>query len=124
MRHLAILALLASLATAAALLPDPASAGSTVSRSPRLLAFGGHLAGRHLGGRPRLGQPRVGFGGFARRGSSRSLLHRIAHALAFAYILYLAFSHGGISIIVWLLLIGLVVQLVRRRRAPRNTRAY
>jgi len=39
--------------------------------------------------------------------------------LVFAYLLHLFFSHGGISILIWLLVIGLMVHFVRRGRRRR-----
>ncbi len=122
MRHFVILAaLLVSL-----LVPAIAMGSSTVIRSapasgaPRLLAFRG---GFHLGGGG-FGRRGVGFGGFGRRSSSRGLLHRVARALAFAYLLHLFFSHGGLSILLWLLIIGLIVHFVRRRRRPGDRHSY
>lgn len=89
---------------------------ASVSSAPQLVAFRGfHL---HLGGGGAFGQHRVGFGGLGRRGS-RGVLRRVVHALAFAYFLHLFFSHGGLSLLLWLLVIGLVVHLFRRRRRRR-----
>lgn len=113
MRRLTILAVvLAGVVAPAAVLAGSASAART-SGTPRvaLVAF----RGLHLGGGG-LGRRGVGFGGSRRRGSSH-LLRRVAHALAFAYLLHLFFSHGGLSILFWLLIIGLVVHLLRRRRS-------
>ncbi len=111
MRRLTILgALLLSVLAPAAVLQSSASAKSApVSSAPQLLAFRGF----HLGGGG-FGRRRFGSGGFGRRGSSHVLRH-IAHALVFAYLLHLFFSHGGISILIWLLVIGLIVHFVRRR---------
>jgi hypothetical protein len=53
------------------------------------------------------------------RGRSRGLFSRIARALAFAYVLHLLFSHGGLSILVWIGLIALIVSFARRRRRRR-----
>ncbi len=112
MRRLVILAaLLVSVLVPAAALGSSTSSASSgsapVSSAPQLLAFRGHFGGFHLGG-----------GGFGRRGSSH-VLRRVAHALVFAYILHLFFSHGGLSILIWLLVIGLVVHFVRRGRRRR-----
>jgi hypothetical protein len=88
---------------------------------PILLARGGgHFGGSRLGG-SRFGR---GFGSGRRSifGSSRSrrgLLHRIARALALAYIAHLLFSHGGLSILLWIVVIALVVMLWRWRRRRR-----
>ncbi len=113
MRRLAIVAaLVTTLVT-----PAVALGGSAPSRGRssalKLVAFRGfHL---HLGGGGGFGRRRVGFGGLGRRGS-RGVLRRVVHALAFAYLLHLLFSHGGLSLLLWLLVIGLVVHLMRRRR--------
>jgi len=123
MRRLVILgALLLSVLAPAAALQSPAMAASVPRASaPELLAFRGfHLGGGgfHLGG-ARLARHRFGSGGLGRRGSSH-FVRRVAHAVAFAYLLHLFFSHGGVSILIWLLIIGLVVHFVgrgRRRRA-------
>lgn len=94
-----------------------AAAGSTsVATSPQLLAFRG---GFHFGGGGGFGRRHSLFGGFGRRGSSH-VFRRVVHALAFAYLLHLFFSHGGLSILLWLLVIGLVVHLLRRRRSRRQ----
>ncbi len=108
------------------LVPNLAGASSVTVRSaraagaPELLAFRG---GFHLGGGG-FGRRSFGSGGFGRRSSSRSLLHRVARALAFAYLLHLFFSHGGLSILLWLLIIGLIVHFVRRRRRPQDRYSY
>lgn len=115
MRRLAILAaLIVTVVTpAVALGGSLAGGGPSVSSAPELVAFRGfHL---HLGGGGGFGRRRVGFGGLGRRGS-RGFLRRAVHALAFAYLLHLFFSHGGLSFLLWLLVIGLVVHLLRRRR--------
>ena len=109
MRRTAILAavVMSLVAPAVALYSAPPGART----APELVAFRGfHLhSGGGFGGR------RSGFGGFGRRGS-RGFLRRAVHALAFAYLLHLFFSHGGLSLLLWLLVIGLVVHLLRRRR--------
>ncbi|MEO8969128.1 MAG: hypothetical protein ABI355_15930 [Solirubrobacteraceae bacterium] len=107
---------LAISAPAVALYGSAPGAPASVSSAPRLVAFRGfHL---HLGGGEAFGRHRVGFGGFGRRGS-HGVLRRVVHALAFAYLLHLFFSHGGLSFLLWLLVIGLVVHLFRRRRRRR-----
>jgi hypothetical protein len=118
MRRLAVLsALLVTVLGSAPVFPGSAAAGSRpVARAPQLLAFRGF----HLGGAGGLGRRHVGFGGFGRRGSSHGL-RRVAHALAFAYLLHLFFSHGGLSILLWLLVIGLIVHFFRRRSRRRYT---
>lgn len=115
MKRFAIVAALvmAISAPAVALYGSAQSGRASVSSSPQLVAFRGfHL---HVGGGGAFGRHRVGFGAFGRRGS-HGLLRRVVHALAFAYLLHLFFSHGGLSLLLWLLVIGLVVHLFRRRR--------
>lgn len=113
MRRLAILAalIMTVVTPAVALEGSVAGRGPSVSSAPELVAFRGF----HFGGGGGFGRRRVGFGGVGRRGSSR-VLRRVVHALAFAYLLHLLFSHGGLSVLLWLLAIGLVVHLLRRRR--------
>jgi hypothetical protein len=125
MRRVAILtALLASLLAPAVALQSSALTGSPPApNAPRLLAFRGHIGGFRLGGGG-FRRRSVGFGGFGRRNRSPGLLRRIARALAFAYLLHLFFSHGGLSILLWLLIIGLVVYFIRRRRRPRGQYSY
>jgi len=120
-----------------ALLAVPASAGasSAVSTGPAVGTASSDLALRFGGGGGGIGR-RGFFGGSSRsrggglfggrrrglfggRGRSRGLFSRIARALAFAYILHLLFSHGGLSILVWLILISLIVMFMRRRRQRR-----
>lgn len=112
-RLLALGALLATMLATAAAVPGGAGASTRpVSSAPQLVAFRGfHFSGGGFG-RRRYGS--YGFGG-RRRGSSH-LLRRVGHALVFAYILHLFFSHGGFSILVWLVVIGLIVHFMRRRR--------
>lgn len=113
-RVAALAALLVSVLGSAATFTDSAAAANrSVAHAPQLLAFRGF----HLGGSG-LGRRHVGFGGFGRRGSSHAL-RRVAHALAFAYLLHLFFSHGGLSIVLCLLVFGLIVHFFRRRSRRR-----
>ena len=96
--------------------PAPAQA------RPVLLAFRGF----HVGGGGFTTRRRYGSGGlFGRSRRSpglfgrHSFLRRLARAAAIAYVLHLFFAHGGLSILLWLLIIALVVHLVRRRRRRR-----
>jgi hypothetical protein len=52
------------------------------------------------------------YGGGRRHG----LLHRAVKTAIWVYILHLFFSRGGLSILLWVVIIGLVIALVRRRR--------
>jgi hypothetical protein len=116
MRHVIVLAaLLASILGPSAALTSPAAAATRpVAAVSQLLAFRAF----HFSGGGGFGRRHVGIGGFGRRRSSHTL-RRVVHAVAFAYFLHLIFSHGGLSIVLWLLVIGLIVHLFRRRRARR-----
>lgn len=124
MRRLVLITtLLASVVVSAGVLQTATNAGSVPRPNPpQLLAFRGHFGGFHLSRGGGFGQRRFGAGRFGR---NRSLFHRIARALAFAYLLHLFFSHGGISILLWILVIGLVIHFIRRRgRRRRDRYAY
>ncbi|HSO99719.1 MAG TPA: hypothetical protein VLP43_12265 [Solirubrobacteraceae bacterium] len=118
MRRLALIfAVLTALAAPVALVEAGAGAPAAPHSQPVLLAFRG---GFHFGGGG-FGTRRYGSGGFLSRGrSSRfgrtSFLHRLVRYAAIAYFLHLFFTHGGLSIILWLIIIGLVVMLFHRRR--------
>jgi hypothetical protein len=126
MRRYPILAAL--LFTIAASAIGPSAEASAAAHSPafsttRPVAFRGHFGGggrRFFGGARNSSRGRNLLAG--RRGGTHGLLRRIARALAFAYILHLIFSHGGVSILFWLVVVGLVVHFVRRRR--RRSYAY
>ncbi len=110
--------LLGVLVPAAAIQSSSSAHAAAASSRPQLVAFRGF----HLGGGG-FGRRGFGVGGFGHRRSSH-LLRRVAHALVFAYILHLFFSHGGLSILLWLLIIGLIVHFVRRRRRPQDRYSY
>lgn len=108
-RYSLLAAVLVSLAVPTAGLAVPAGAALRPSASGAT-----ELAAFHFGGGSRRG---FGGGGLFRRGGrSRHILRRIAHTLAIAYVLHLLFSHGGLSILIWIVVIGLVVYVFRRRR--------
>ncbi|GAC1439877.1 MAG: hypothetical protein NVSMB51_18410 [Solirubrobacteraceae bacterium] len=123
-RSLIAFAALAAVAapTGVALAGPVATTAAHQSADPTLIAFRG-LGGGHFGSRGGFGRSRFG-GGFGRRAASRGILHRIVRALAFAYILHLLFSHGGLSILLWLIVIALLVHFVRLRRRRRNQYSY
>ena len=108
----------ACLATAA-ISPGAWQATSLNVSKARPVAFHSHFGGSRFGGG--LFSRRRGFGrnyGYGYRGRYRSrpsLFHRIARALAFAYILHLLFTNGVFSFVVWLLIIAVVFHLFRRR---------
>jgi hypothetical protein len=98
----------------------PAAAYPPASSKTQFIAFRGHIGGGSrglFGGARSSSRGRTFLGG--RRGRSHALLRSIARALALAYILHLLFGHGGMGILIWLIVIGLVVHLVRRRRRQR-----
>lgn len=105
---LVIAGILAPAATAQAAvtqprLPPRALAGSPVAPVP--VAF-------HFRSRSRFGYgPRYGYG-YGRH----SFLHRVVKTAFWLYILHLFFTHGGLSILLWIIIIALVVSLLRRRR--------
>jgi hypothetical protein len=85
----------------------------------QLVAFHSRFGGSRFGGRGLSSRRRAygyGYRGYGSRyGSRPSLLHRIARALAFAYILHLLFTNGVFSVLLWLLIIAIFSHLFRRR---------
>jgi len=100
-----------------------ASASPTVSpptRTMHLVAFRSRFGGGGLFGRTRSYGYGSRYGGYSSRYYRRpSLLHRVARALAFAYILHLLFTNGAFSLLLWVLIIALFARLFRRRRVRR-----
>jgi hypothetical protein len=119
MRRLAVLAalLVGALTPAAALQSSTTGRDASPSHGPQLVAFRGHFGGFHLGGGG-LGRPSVGYGRSGRRGSHH-IVRRVVHGVAFAYFLHLLFGSGGVSLLFWLVVIGLVVHVLRHRRRRR-----
>jgi hypothetical protein len=99
-----------------------APAAGVAPPAPVFAAFRSRLG---LGSRSRFGfgsTRRYGYGyGYARR--SPSLLHRVVKTAIWLYILHLFFTHGGLSILLWIIIIGFVLSLVRRRRRYSALRA-
>ena len=85
----------------------------------RPVAFHSHFGGGGLFGRRGSFGRSYGYGNRGRYYRRPSLFHRIARALAFAYILHLLFTNGVVSIVVWLLIIAVFFHLFRRRRPRR-----
>lgn len=118
MRRLVLLLVLAALSAAAA--AGPATAATTNFSRPAQPA----LAAAHpapvfvrLGGGFRFGRSRSRGYGFGYSSRPRhSLLHRAVKTAIWLYVLHLFFTHGGLSILLWIVIIGLVMSLVRRRR--------
>jgi hypothetical protein len=107
-----VVAMLAIGAPAAAAASAPAAPASLAAPGPgrMLVAFRSHFGFT----RPR--SRGYGFGGVGRRSSRHPLLRRVVKTAIWLYILHLFFSHGGLSILLWIVIIGLVVSLLRRRR--------
>jgi hypothetical protein len=116
MRRCTVIALLSAVFLVPAVaLTSSAPAGPGPARASQLVAFRGF----HFGGGYGFTRRHYGLGGFGRRGSSH-IGRRVIHALAFAYFLHLFFTHGGLSILLWLLIIFFVAHLLRRRRSRRR----
>jgi hypothetical protein len=117
-RRIALCAALAAAlwmpAAASANSPSRPVAATVGAAHPALAAFHSF----HFGGSRSRGY------GFGRSRPGHSLLRRVVKTAIWLYILHLFFSHGGLSILLWLAIIGLVVHLVRRRRRQRDRYAY
>jgi hypothetical protein len=117
--RLILLALLLTATIGVAVVDHSARAGGGAGASGTLRAtpaafhshFGLGFGGPHLyryGSRYRYGY------GYRRPG----LLHRAIRTAAWLYVLHLFFTHGGLSILLWILVLGFVFSAVRRRRRP------
>lgn len=95
--------------------PHIAAVATAARPAPVFAAFRSRFG---FGSRSRYGYGygnRYGYGyGYGRR--SPGLLHRVVKTAIWLYILHLFFTHGGLSILLWIIIIGLVLSLVRRRR--------
>jgi hypothetical protein len=95
--------------------PRIAPSASVARPAPVLAAFRSRFG---FGSRSRYGYrygSRYGYRyGYGRR--SPSLLHRVVKTAIWLYILHLFFAHGGLSIVLWIIIIGFVLSLVRRHR--------
>ena len=114
MRRVAVLIALVALSAVAAAAPA-AAAPADLSRPAQPALAAAHPAPEfvRLGSRFRFGSSR-GYGyGYRRR---PSFLHRAVKTAIWLYVLHLFFTHGGLSILLWIVIIGLVLSLVRRRR--------
>ncbi len=103
----------AASAASAANVPRPVQASLTAAPPAPLFAS--------LGSRIRFGSRSRGFGyGYGYRGRPRhSFLRRVVKTAIWLYVLHLFFSHGGLSLLLWIVIIGLVVSMMRRRRRRR-----
>jgi hypothetical protein len=105
---------------AACVMPAAVASASVPAKSPtprtlRLVAFHSRFGGSRFGGGALFGRRRTyGYGYRGRYYSRPSLFHRIARALAFAYILHLLFTNGAFSILLWVLIIAVFSHLFRR----------
>jgi hypothetical protein len=110
---LLVLAALSAMAAA-----SPATAATThfsPAAQPALAAAHRAPVFVRLGGGFHFGRSRsYGYGYNSRR--RHSLLHRAFKTAIWLYVLHLFFTHGGLSILLWIVLIGLVLSLVRRPR--------
>jgi hypothetical protein len=94
----------------------PAPGTTFEANTVQLAAFHSRLGGSRFGGGGLFSRRRAyGYGYRGRYYSRPSLFHRIARALAFAYILHLLFTNGVFSIVLWILLIAIISHLFRRR---------
>jgi uncharacterized membrane protein len=94
----------------------PAPARTTKPNTVQFAAFHSRFGGSRFGGASLFSRRRAyGYGYRGRYYSRPSLLHRVARALAFAYILHLLFTNGAFSIVLWILVIAIVSHLFRRR---------
>ncbi len=98
---------MATTAVAATTARGLAPAASIARPAPVFAAFRSRLG---FGSRSRYG---YGYG-YGRR--SPSLLHRAVKTAIWLYVLHLFFTHGGLSILLWIIIIGFVASLTRRRR--------
>lgn len=119
----AVVVVLAIPTSAAAATPARglAPAASVARPAPVFAAFRSRLG---FGSRSRFGfgsTRHYGYGySYARR---PSLLHRVVKTAIWLYILHLFFTHGGLSILLWIIIIGFVLSFVRRRRRYAALRA-
>jgi hypothetical protein len=100
------------LAAALLMASAPAAPASLAARHP----VGAPVAFRSHFGLARSRSRGYGFGGVSRRSSRHPFLRRVVKTAIWLYVLHLFFSHGGLSILLWIVIIGLVLSLLRRRR--------
>lgn len=107
-----LVVLLAGVVPAAASASAPTAPAPLIAPhpAPTLVGFRSHL------GFGRSRSPGYGFGGFSGRRSRHPVLRRVVKTAIWLYVLHLFFSHGGLSILLWIVIIGLVMSLLRRRR--------
>jgi hypothetical protein len=104
--------LLVTLAAAPAAVASPPAQPAIAAghHEPVLVAFRSRF--RFGGARGRS----YGFGGIGRSRPRNSVIHRLVKTAIWLYVLHLFFAHGGLSVLLWIVIIGLVVSLLRRRR--------
>jgi hypothetical protein len=113
---------LVSLLAGAAMLTFPAVSAAAAGTSPtdRRMAVSVQPAPTLVAFRSRFGFGSRSRGyGYGYRGYGRprqSLLRRAAKTAIWLYVLHLFFTHGGLSILLWIVIIAVVLSLLRRRR--------
>lgn len=112
------LAIVLALAAAGQAVAAPGAAAPSLRASqprPVLVAFRG---GFHLGGlRTRsYGYGYRGYRSYRAYRPRSSLLHRVVKTAIWLYVLHLFFSHGGLSVLLWIVIIAVVLSLARHRR--------
>jgi uncharacterized membrane protein len=94
----------------------PPRARTSKPNTVQLAAFHSRFGGSRFGGGGFFSRRRsYGYGYRGRYYSRPSLFHRIARALAFAYILHLLFTNGAFSVLLWIVVIAIFSHLFRRR---------
>jgi hypothetical protein len=98
-------ALLAGSGMASALTTPHAVSAGVPPQTTERVAFRSHFGfGRSRYGVRRVYRPR------------HSLLRRVVKTAFWLYVLHLFTAHGGLSILLWIIILAFVVALVRRRR--------
>jgi hypothetical protein len=107
----AVLALMLVAAAAPATVsasPMPRSAATTARPAATLVALRSRYG---FGARSR------GYGSYGR--PRHSFLRRLVKTAIWLYVLHLFFTHGGLSIVLWVIIIALVIAMLRLRRRRR-----
>jgi uncharacterized membrane protein len=117
-RFLALAAVVLTGAVVGTVAVAPAAASTAKPKTVQLAAFHSRFGGSRFGGGGFFSRRRsygYGYGSRGRYYSRPSLFHRIARALAFAYILHLLFTNGAFSVLLWIVVIAIFSHLFRRR---------
>lgn len=89
-------------------IPRVAPAATVAQSAPVFAAFRSRFF--RFGSRSRYGY------GYGHRRRSPSFLHRVVKTAIWLYVLHLVFAHGGLSVLLWIIIIAFVLSLLRRRR--------